>query len=102
MPDCAFCTLPELKNRTIVRDDFAWAFLTNIPITPGHTLVAPVRHVQKFEDLTDDERAAIFKMTMKIKTVLKEAFGAEGFHYAWNEEKVAGQSVPHFHLHVVP
>jgi histidine triad (HIT) family protein len=102
MIDCVFCTLPELKERTIVRDDFAWAFLTNTPITPGHTLIAPVRHIQNFEELTQQEKEAIFNLVPKIKMALKESFGAEGFHHAWNEAKVAGQSVPHFHLHIVP
>jgi diadenosine tetraphosphate (Ap4A) HIT family hydrolase len=46
--------------------------------------------------------AALLNLRIKIRDVLKEAFGAQGFHYAWNEEKIGGQSVPHFHLHVVP
>ena len=101
-PDCVYCSLPEIKERTIIANDFAWAFPTNIPITPGHTLVCPVRHVEKFEDLTKEEREAIFGLATRIKIVLKELFKAEGFHEAWNEGKVAGQSVPHFHLHIVP
>ena len=100
--DCVFCTLPEIKERTISRDDFAWAFLTNIPITTGHTLVCPVRHVQKFEELTAEERIAIFNLAARTKTALRELFGAEGFNVAWNEGETAGQAVPHFHLHVVP
>ena len=72
------------------------------PITPGHTLIAPVRHVQKFEELTEQERMAIFDLTAEIKIALRDLFGAEGFNLAWNEERVAGQSIPHFHLHVVP
>ena len=102
MTDCVFCSLPEIQARTIARDDLAWAFLTNIPITPGHILICPVRHVKNFEELTSQEKNAIFDLTIKIKKVLKELFSAEGFHHAWNEEKVAGQSVPHFHLHVIP
>jgi histidine triad (HIT) family protein len=102
MTECVYCTLPEIKARTIKSDELAWAFLTNIPITPGHTLVAPVRHVQKFEELTTEERVAIFKLMTEIKAALRELFGAEGFHHAWNEEKIAGQSIPHFHLHIVP
>lgn len=102
MVDCVYCTLPKIKARTIKQNDLAWAFLTNIPITPGHVLIVPVRHVQKFEELTDEERAAIFQLMTEIKRALKELFGAEGFHHAWNEEKLAGQSVPHFHLHIVP
>jgi histidine triad (HIT) family protein len=102
MIDCVYCTLPDIKARTIKRNDFAWAFLTNIPITPGHTLVVPIRHVQKFEELTAEEKVAIFNLMTEIKAALKDLFGAEGFHHAWNEEKIAGQSIPHFHLHIVP
>jgi len=94
--------LPDIKERKITGNDLAWAFPTNIPITPGHTIVCPVRHVEKFEELTEDEKTAIFELSLKIKKALKKLFGAEGFHYAWNEGKVAGQSVPHFHLHIVP
>ena len=100
--DCIYCTLPEIKARTLKRNDLAWAFLTNIPITPGHTLVAPVRHVQMFEELTPDERTAIFTLAAEVKEALRKMVGAEGFNHAWNEGAVAGQSIPHFHLHVVP
>jgi histidine triad (HIT) family protein len=102
MPDCIYCTLPEIKARTLKRNELAWAFLTNIPITPGHTLVAPVRHVQKFEELTSEERAAIFALATEVKEALRATFGAEGFNHAWNEGSVAGQSIPHFHLHIIP
>jgi diadenosine tetraphosphate (Ap4A) HIT family hydrolase len=102
MTDCAFCTLPEVKERTIAQTDFAWAFLTNIPITPGHLLICPIRHAETFEELTAQEKEEIFALATKMKLALKELFGAEGFHHAWNEGKVAGQSVPHFHLHLVP
>ncbi len=49
-----------------------------------------------------DERNAIFELSTKIKTALAKLFGAEGFHHVWNENKAAGQSIPHFHLHIVP
>ncbi len=100
--DCVYCTLPEIKTRTVKNNGLAWAFLTNIPIAPGHTLVAPVRHVQKFEELTADEKTAIFALMTEVKAALEDLFGAEGFHHVWNEEKIAGQSIPHFHLHIVP
>ncbi len=100
--DCVYCSSPDIQARAITKNDLAWAFPTNIPITPGHVLICPVRHVEKFEELTDQEKAAIFELASKIKEALKKLFGAEGFHHAWNEGKIAGQSVPHFHLHIVP
>ncbi len=102
MTDCAFCTSPAVKERLIAQTDLVWAFPTNIPITPGHVLICPIRHIQTFEELTPQEKEEIFVLATKIKITLKELFGAEGFHHAWNEGKVAGQSVLHFHLHIVP
>jgi diadenosine tetraphosphate (Ap4A) HIT family hydrolase len=102
MTSCIYCTLPELNDRTLKRNALARAFLTNIPITPGHSLVTPLRHVQKFEELTDDERAAIFELAAEVKEALRKTFGVEGFNHAWNEGAVAGQSIPHFHLHIIP
>lgn len=99
---CAYCDIPAIREREIIRTDLAWAFPTNIPIVPGHALVAPVRCVAKFEDLTREEVDAIFDLRNKIARALTIAFAAEGFNYAWNEGTLAGQSVPHFHLHILP
>lgn len=100
--NCVYCEFPEIKERTIVRNDLAWAFPTNIPIVPGHTLIAPVRCVARLEDLTVEELNAMLDLRMSLKKALEKAFGAEGFNYAWNEGKLAGQSVPHLHLHILP
>lgn len=86
----------------MARNDLAWAFLTNIPVVPGHILISPTRCVALFDDVTHEERAAIFDLQLKLKPVLQKLFGAQGFNYAWNEGKLAGQSVPHFHLHMLP
>lgn len=99
---CVFCELPEIKKRALVKNDLAFAFLTNIPITPGHTLISAKRCVAFFSDLTKEEREAISELANNMRGVLVKAFGAEGFNFAWNEGEVGGQAVPHFHLHIVP
>lgn len=99
---CAYCEIPAIHAREIVRNDLAWAFPTNIPIVPGHVLVAPVRCVATLEEMTPAEVRAVFDLREQIKQALITAFDATGFNYAWNEGKLAGQSVPHFHLHIVP
>ncbi len=86
----------------ISENDLAWAFPTNTPIVPGHTLVVPKRHLANIAYMTAEERAAIFELSENIKNALRKEFGAQGFNVAWNEERIAGQSVPHFHLHIVP
>jgi histidine triad (HIT) family protein len=99
---CVFCTNPGVKEREIIRNELAWAFPTNIPIVPGHVLICPIRCVADFNDLTKEEVAAIFDLQKKLKKTFKKVFGAEGFNYAWNEGELAGQAVPHFHLHMLP
>lgn len=100
---CVFCELPEIKNRgLIVQNNLAWAFPTNIPIVPGHLLIVPNRCVAKVEDLTASELTAIFELVFKLKPVLAKLFGATGFNFAWNDGISGGQSVPHFHLHMIP
>ncbi|HEY0010590.1 MAG TPA: HIT family protein [Candidatus Paceibacterota bacterium] len=100
--ECAFCDNPEVNSRTAIENDLAFAFPTNIPITPGHMLVSPKRHVEYYEDLTAEERLAIDELHFKLLPALRSAFGAEGFNLAWNHGEAAGQAVPHFHLHIVP
>ena len=99
---CAFCELPEVKKRKIIENEYAWAFPTNIPITHGHTLIIPKRCVSKIEDLDEKEIKAILDLAKIIKASLKNMHNSEGFNLAWNENKAAGQTVPHFHLHIIP
>lgn len=100
--NCFYCESSEIQERKITENNFAMAFPTNIPIVPGHTLIIPKRHVARFEEMTADEQWAVGDLRTKIMSALEKAFQAEGFNFAWNDGKIAGQSIPHFHLHIVP
>jgi len=100
--NCEFCNNSNIQKRVIVENDLAFAFPTNMPIVPGHILICPKRHEQYYEGASVEEKTAIEDLRVKLKAVLQKLFGAEGFNYAWNEEVVGGQSVPHFHLHIIP
>lgn len=99
---CIFCESKNVEGRTILKDGCAFAFLTNIPIIPGHTLIAPLRCVRLFGELSSNEKKSLEELRGKICEALQRAFGATGFNFAWNEGESAGQSVPHVHLHVLP
>ncbi len=71
-PRCVFCELPAIKERTVLKNKLAWAFLTNIPITQGHVLISPIRCVARFDDLTTEEVGAIFELRRKLVPVLKK------------------------------
>ncbi len=99
---CVYCTKTEVKNRKITENNLAFVFPTNIPIVSGHVLIVPKRCIARYSDLTQKEKEAIEELRIKIIKALEKTFNAQGFNYAWNENEVAGQGVPHFHLHVVP
>lgn len=97
---CAFCTLPESrimdtsKYGVVVRDGF--------PISPGHTLVIPKRHIGSFFDLTADERHDLLALLERAKTVLEAEFRPDGYNIGINDGPAAGQTVPHLHIHLIP
>lgn len=100
--NCQFCELSAIKEREIIRNQYAWAFPTNIPIVPGHILICPIRCIKTVNELTKEELDSVLEIQLKMKEVLKKVFGAEGFNYSWNEGEVAGQSIPHLHFHMLP
>ena len=99
---CQFCEVVAKEREEVARNDLAWAFPTNIPIVPGHVLICPIRCVATFDELTPEEILAVFDLRNKLKKAMTKVFAAEGFNQAWNEGKIAGQAVPHFHLHMLP
>ncbi len=98
----SFNDLEDIKNRIIIENDLAYAFPTNMPIVPGHILIVPKRQVEAIEKMTEDEIMAVLDLAEELKPALMELFGVTGFNHAWNEGKDAGQSIPHFHLHLIP
>ena len=93
---------PRIKERVIAKNHFAFSFLSHMPIVPGHLLICPIRVVETCEELDHEEWKGILELKYQVCQALKKALGAKGFNFAWNQGKNAGQSVPHFHLHVVP
>lgn len=92
----------RIKERTVAYNNLAFSLLSHMPIVPGHLLICPIRTVVSCEELTLEEWQAILALQHQVCSALRKAFGAEGFNFAWNMGENAGQTVPHFHLHVVP
>lgn len=97
---CLFCCLPEsrvlLRNETVivVRDAF--------PVTRGHTLVIPLRHVESFFDTSAEERAAMFELLDAAKQQLQTEYAPAGFNIGINDGAAAGQTIRHLHMHLIP
>lgn len=95
-------TSPEIKNRLIFENDLVFAFPSNMPIVPGHILICPKRIVATINKLTIQELLAIFDLQNKLKNALRKTFDPQGYNYAWNKGVLAGQTVNHLHLHILP
>lgn len=93
---------PQIATRMLGKNRLAFSFLTYMPIVPGHALVCPIRVVETCEQLRQEEWQEILSLKGQVCNALKDVFGSEGFNFAWNDGENAGQTVPHFHLHIVP
>lgn len=102
--DCLFCRIIEGKvpSEKVYEDTAVFAFLDVFPASEGHTLVAPKKHFSKFTDMDAESVASLFEATRKITAAIDKAFSAEGANIGINDGKVAGQEVPHVHVHVIP
>jgi diadenosine tetraphosphate (Ap4A) HIT family hydrolase len=78
----------------VLRDGF--------PISPGHTLIVPRRHVGSFFDLTSDEQAGMLEALNWAKGELAQSRHPDAFNVGLNDGPAAGQTVPHCHLHLIP
>lgn len=98
---CPFCTL--CPTGISESNELASAFRDAYPVTELHTLIVPRRHVTTYFDLTDDERQSIHKLLVTHREKIEaEDSNVEGFNIGWNCGKVAGQTVFHAHVHLIP
>ena len=97
---CPFCTLSA--EHIVLANELAVAIRDAFPVSPGHTLILPQRHVASFFDVTGEERKAILALLQGAKLGLDAAFQPNGYNVGINDGAAAGQTVPHVHLHLIP
>jgi histidine triad (HIT) family protein len=100
--DCAFCRIVagETEAHLVFEDDVSLAFLDNRPLFHGHSLLVPREHYETFADLPAGLRDRLFANAQLLSIAIRNAMDAKGTFVAMNN--VVSQSVPHFHVHVVP
>lgn len=98
---CPFCNLAR-RVKIVCESATCVAFLDGYPVSPGHTLIIPKRHVASYFDLTNHEREAMNIMAQYVKQKLDETYHPDGYNIGINVGKAAGQSVFHCHMHIIP
>jgi diadenosine tetraphosphate (Ap4A) HIT family hydrolase len=100
MNNCPFCNLD--KSRVILANAHALAIYDGYPISPGHTLLIPKRHVASFFELTAEEQTAMFFLLAEMRQLLLTERNPDGFNIGINDGAAAGQTVMHLHIHLIP
>jgi len=101
---CPFCTLQtESSQRHLCfENEVGFVIRDGYPITQGHTLVIPKRHVGSFFDITPEERQALFELIDLAKADLDKAFKPASYNIGINDGEAAGQTIAHLHIHLIP
>ena len=101
---CIFCKIAngEIPSRTVLENEKFRVILDNGPATRGHALVLPKEHFANLFEIPQDWAAEAAKTAKEAATLLKDKLGAEGVNIVQNNGELAGQTVPHYHVHVIP
>ena len=102
--ECIFCNIANHKKdaEIVYEDDKVIAFLDIQPINYGHTLVVPKKHFDNFLTAPADELSNLINTTQFIAGAVKRSVNADGFNIVSNNGESAGQTVYHFHFHIIP
>ena len=97
---CPFCVLEP--DRIISASDYSLTIRDGFPVSEGHTLIIPRRHVQSFFELKAIEKAAILQAMDEAREALEKEFSPDGYNIGINDGQAAGQTVMHMHVHLIP
>lgn len=102
--DCIFCKIAngEIPSKTLYEDEKYRVILDLGPATKGHALILPKDHYANLYELPEENAAEVMKLAKRMMAKMREKLGCEGFNLVQNNGEIAGQTVFHFHLHLIP
>ena len=99
--NCPFCKV-ESEREIIASSLLSVAFYDGFPVSPGHALIIPKRHVSSFFDLSKEERQDLLNLADSVKRILEERYHPDGYNIGINVGEAAGPSIFHVHMHLIP
>jgi histidine triad (HIT) family protein len=104
MSDCVFCRIVagQIPSTKVFEDEHTLAFMDLGQVNPGHVLVAVKKHAENLYALDDAQAAAVARASAKIARAIHDAFKPEGLSVYQANGKAAGQTVFHYHVHLLP
>lgn len=98
--ECIFCNIPV--GYYVIDNEFFFALHDKYPVSPGHMLIIPKRHVETWFELSPEEKDSMLLLAEEAKELIEKERRPDGFNFGINQGEAAGQTVPHLHLHVIP
>jgi diadenosine tetraphosphate (Ap4A) HIT family hydrolase len=98
--DCPFCNLD--RQRVLLDSYHAVAMYDRFPVSPGHSLIIPKRHIMSFFEANREEQDALLDFVFKMQQILRKERNPDGFNIGINDGEAAGQTVMHLHIHLIP
>lgn len=102
--ECVFCDINsgKIPSITIYENEEFRVMLDRFPASKGHILIIPQKHVENIYDLDPESAGRLFEFATRFASIIKRAFGNDGLNIIQNNGKAAGQTVFHYHLHMIP
>lgn len=98
--NCPFCN--KNNEEVVLKNDLCFARYDKYPVNKGHLLIITFRHFGNYFDANHEEKLAVIDLIDKSKEFLLQNFNPDGFNIGINCGKSAGQTIMHFHCHVIP
>lgn len=98
---CAFCDAEVLERQKFYEDELVIALYTHKPVFPGHCLVIPKRHIERFEMVTDEEMVQMTRVIKRVNIAASKVFNTVSYLLLQKNGPEVGQSVPHVHFHYI-
>lgn len=92
----------EIESNIVYEDDLVIAFLDISQVTKGHTLVVPKKAYENIFELDDEIAGSLYQVVVKLSKAIKKALNPAGLNIVNNNGEIAGQSVFHYHIHIIP
>lgn len=102
--DCIFCKIAngEIPSKTLYEDGEFRVILDLGPAAKGHALILPKDHYANLFEIPEEKAAKAMVLAKKMATQMKDRLNADGFNLVQNNGEIAGQTVFHFHMHLIP
>ncbi|MCD4703313.1 MAG: HIT family protein [Methanosarcinaceae archaeon] len=102
--DCLFCKIiaGEIPSYKVYEDEFVYAFLDINPTSRGHTVVIPKIHIERFTEMAPEDVGRLFRSVSQVARGIEQILSIHGSNIGINNGEVAGQIVPHVHVHIIP